>query len=78
MTGVQFKPGTGKKFSSLPPCPDQCWDLFGFLSSSYHEGFFPWQQSSWGVMLTVHLHPVLRLRMHGATSPLSQHSHIGT
>jgi hypothetical protein len=59
--------GTGV-FFSLCPHPDWHW---GHPASSpvSTRGFFHGSKSSWGMKLTIHLHLVLKLRMHRAIPP---------
>jgi hypothetical protein len=56
---------------------DWVWGSPSLLSNSY-PSFFPQEEGDRGVKLTIHLHPVSRLRMHGATPllPIRLHAMV--
>ena len=56
-------PGRGKLFMFTLKCPDP-------FSYSLDMGHSPKLYSSWGMILTIHVHLVQWLRMGGAASPL--------
>jgi hypothetical protein len=69
------RPGRGWEFSSSPSRPDRLLGPPSLLSNRY-QGLFSWGLSGRGVKLTTHLHPVPRLRTHGAILPLPQYAFI--
>jgi hypothetical protein len=73
LTGVWFMLRTRIFFSS-PPCPDWVWGTPS-LVSDVCQRLFPWEKSGQTMELTIQLHLVLKLRMHGAIPPLSLSLH---
>lgn len=67
---VWFLERTG--ISSLPSHPDQLWDPSTLLSNGYRV-VFPLGVKCQQIKLTIHLHLVLRLGMHGSLLSFPQY-----
>jgi hypothetical protein len=70
-SGFDSRQGQGL---SSPPHPDQIWGPPSLLSNG--SGFLSGGKTAWTWSLSHHLHPVSRLRMHRAVTPLLIHLHV--
>jgi hypothetical protein len=64
-----LNPSRDKRVISVPNYPEQIWCSPNLLLTRY-RALVPWGTSGQDMMLTIHLHQVLMLRMSGTIHPL--------